>query len=102
MHEDEFNIKSSVLCDLREEKYNEEDYLAPVVLVNRNVGLFIAKKLGILDKVAYIHQAVSKGDNLVAFSKKPGHDRLAEEFSENLKVFKKSYRFRRILEKYGQ
>lgn len=70
-------------------------------LVNKNVGLFNAKKLGVLDKVVFTPKPVSGGDIFIAFSKKEGHEKLAEDFSHSLKVFKKSPAFKAIMKKYG-
>lgn len=73
-----------------------------MVLINKNVGLYNAQKMGVLEEIDFIPKAVSGGDNFMAFSKKPGHAKLAEEFSDNLKSFKKTPAFQEILHKYGQ
>jgi len=70
-------------------------------LASKNVGLFNAKKIGVLDKIEFIPNPVSGGDIFIAFSKKEGYEKLAEDFSNNLKVFKKSLMFKAIMKKYG-
>lgn len=69
---------------------------------NRSVGLFNAKNLNHLDEISYLPKVVSGGDNFVAFSRKPGHAELAQEFSKVLKAYKKTDEYSAILHKYGQ
>ena len=71
-------------------------------LVNKNVGLYNAKKIGILDKVNFISQPVSGGDIFIAFSHKEGHEKLTQEFSKHLKKYKMSDEFKSIMKKYVQ
>jgi polar amino acid transport system substrate-binding protein len=69
---------------------------------NKSVGLFNAKNFGYLEDIAYLPKTVSGGDNFVAFSRKPGHAELAQEFSRVLQAYKKTGEYRAILQKYGQ
>ena len=73
-----------------------------LLLVNRNVGLFTAQKMGILDRITYLPKPLSGGSIFLAFAKKPGHADLAEKFSDYLAEFKKTRAFRSILQRYGQ
>ena len=73
-----------------------------MLLTNKNVGLFTAKNMGVLDNVDYLLKPLSGGNNYLAFAKKPGSANLAEEFSVYLAEFKKTVAFRSILHRYGQ
>ena len=73
-----------------------------LVIDDVNVGLFRARQLGIIDKIDYIKKPVTKVVPLyMAFAKKPGYDKLAEEFSEELKKFKKTEEYFKIIKNYG-
>jgi len=71
-------------------------------IVSKNVGLFEAKKFGILDKIKYLPKELSGGKNYVAFSKKPVNNMITIKFSETLKEFKTTKEYKKILLKYGQ
>jgi polar amino acid transport system substrate-binding protein len=70
-------------------------------LSNKKVGLYTAKRMNILDKIAFIPKVVSGGDNYLAFSQKEGHDVLARNFSDHLKRFKTTPEYAVILNKYN-
>lgn len=73
-----------------------------LLLANRNVGLFTAQKMGILDRITYLPKPLSGGSIFLAFAKKPGYADLAKSFSDHLVDFKKTGAFRSILLRYGQ
>jgi polar amino acid transport system substrate-binding protein len=70
--------------------------------INKNVGLYTAKKMGILDRIDYDPTPISDGTLFLGFSKKRGHDQLAQDFGKNLAAFKKTKEYKVILKKYGQ
>ena len=70
-------------------------------LSNKNVGLYTAKKMNVLDKIDFISKVVSSGYNYLAFSQKKGYDTLAQTFSEHLKRFKTTAEYTAILNKYN-
>ncbi len=73
-----------------------------LVIEDVNVGLSVARKLHILDKIDYIKKPVWGPDpQYAAFVKKPGYDKLAKKFSEELKKLKRSKEYFDILKKYG-
>lgn len=73
-----------------------------LLLTNRNVGLFTAKKMGLLDKISYLPKPLSSGSNYLAFAKKKGYASLTVRFSESLAEFKETEAYRSILQRYGQ
>ncbi|SLM31400.1 conserved hypothetical protein [Desulfamplus magnetovallimortis] len=73
-----------------------------LVISNRNVGLFEAKKMGVLDQIAYLAKEVSGGANYLGFSKNEKNEKLAKSFSDQLQKFKKTDVYKEILQKYGQ
>jgi len=105
-YSDEFN--KSTLFKKDEVKDHEANFKKLMIdridafVVNKNVGLFTAKEMGILNDLSYSKQSVSGGDNHLGFSKKAGHDKLVELFSKTLKEFKKTKEYKDILAKYGQ
>lgn len=80
--------------------------LAEILSVRKNLNFTMdmcgARKMCIFNKTAIIFEAVSGGDDFVAFSKTTDHAKLAEDFSDNLKDVKKTLVFQKILKKYGQ
>ncbi|MCD6450205.1 MAG: transporter substrate-binding domain-containing protein, partial [Thermotogaceae bacterium] len=73
-----------------------------LVVEDVNVGLYRAKQMGIVNKISYLRRVIIYRDpSYVAFAKKPGYDKLAEEFSEELKKFKKTEEYFKIIKNYG-
>ncbi|MCG8572651.1 MAG: transporter substrate-binding domain-containing protein [Spirochaetes bacterium] len=71
-------------------------------ICNKNVGLYELKKMGLLKEVDYLPKAVTGSHNYVGFSMMSGHDELAKKFSQELRAFKKTNTYKKILAKYGQ
>lgn len=71
-------------------------------MANRSFGLYMAKMLGVQDYLAHTDKAVSGGDVYLAFSRNSPLHRLVPEFGKALKRFKKTKRYRAIMDKYGQ
>lgn len=69
--------------------------------VNKSVGSYVAKNMGILNEVKYSEKSISGGELFLGFSKAVGHVELAKRFSEELKVFKNTEEYTDILKKYG-
>ena len=73
-----------------------------LVIANRNVGLFTASNLGIVNKIGYSQNYVSGESSFyLAFSQRDQNKALATSFSEALRTFKKTEAYRTILSKYG-
>lgn len=73
-----------------------------VVIEGDKVGYFTAKEMGILDQIDVIpNAAYCYGGNYLAFSKKPGGEKLSSRFSKALKAFKTTDAYKNILKKYG-
>lgn len=62
---------------------------------------FDAQRLGVKDQVRAILPSIAVTPGYLFFSKKPGHDQLAERFSQALKKFKATSDYLEIKEKYG-
>lgn len=60
-----------------------------------------ADDLGVTERIRLLHPPVERTPLYTAFSKKPGHDRLAERFSSALAKFKDTPHFQEILHRYG-
>lgn len=89
---------------VKSEKQNLEKLIngrIDLFLSNKYVGLFSAKKMGVLDKIDYIRKPVSSGDNYVAFSRKRHYEDLAHQFSQELKRFKTKPEYPAIFDKYN-
>ena len=66
------------------------------------VGYYTAKKMGILNQVTVIPNAMyCRGGNYLGFSKKAGNEKLAIRFSNELQAFQKTQEYKEILNKYG-
>ncbi len=66
------------------------------------VGYFTANQMGISDQITIIPNAMyCHGGNYLAFSRKPGYDRAASQFSAALQAFKKTNTYKQILARYG-
>lgn len=77
------------------------DRLDLVVEVD-SVGLYTAKQMGISDQVSILPGArFCEGGNYLAFSKKQGYGKLAEQFNSALNAFKLTDEYLLILQKYG-
>lgn len=73
-----------------------------LVIANKNVGVYTASNLGILDQLGYTKNYVSgSSDFHIGFARKAEHKILAKRFSEVLKQFKQTPRYRSILKQYG-
>lgn len=67
-----------------------------------SVGLYTASKMGLTDKISIATGAkFCDGGNFLGFSKKAGHQELADTFNEALIKFKETEEFRSILHNYG-
>ncbi len=64
------------------------------------VGLYHARKLGVLQYIRWT-EPVRINNLYVAFSKIDGHETLAKDFTNALRVFKRSERYLDILRSYG-
>lgn len=73
-----------------------------LTVANRNFGLYMAKRTGLLNKLGHTSTPLSGGMNYLAFSRKGNHPDLAEEFATALTRFKSTRRYREILARYGQ
>lgn len=71
-------------------------------LINKNNGLYKAKKMGISNQISYIEEKFSGGPVYLAFSKKSVDKKLVRKFSNELKRFKKTKQYDKIRAKYGQ
>ncbi len=71
-------------------------------IVDEAVGLYQTSEMGVSGRVNVAELRYSGGGNFVAFSKKAGHDQLAERFSRELLAFKDTSDYMSILNKYGQ
>lgn len=66
-----------------------------------SVGYFAAKSLGISDQIEVIPNAnYCQSGSYLAFSKKPGHEKLATRFGQALRNFKTTDNYRQILQRY--
>ncbi len=92
----------------KDESANSSAVLAKVLLGRNDLGIdnmavirALARKDGSLDKIRFLLPLVHSENLYAAFSRKPGHDRLAERFSKALSEFKASEAYGRILQQYG-
>ncbi len=91
-------LVSSLETSFRMLLANRLDFLIEV----DSVGYFTAKQMGILDQIDIIPNATyCQGGNYLAFSKKPGNDELASQFSRALLEFKMTNEYKNILNTYG-
>lgn len=61
----------------------------------------LSKKMGVRQKIRFLKPQIHSQKLFAAFSKAKGNDMLAREFSEELKKFKKTKKYRNILHYYG-
>ncbi len=73
-----------------------------LVIVNRSVGLFKSKEMGIGEVIDHTANPVSGGPLYLAFARKAGAEDLSIRFAGALKRFKRTPAYRNILDKYGQ
>lgn len=73
-----------------------------LVIVNRSVGLFKSKEMGIGEVIDHTANPVSGGPLYLAFARKAGAAALSARFAAELKQFKRTPAYRKILDKYGQ
>lgn len=92
----------------KDESVNSSAVLAKVLLGRNDLGIdnmavirSLARKDGSLDRIRFLLPLVHSENLYAAFSRKPGHDRLAERFSKALSEFKASGAYGRILQQYG-
>lgn len=71
-----------------------------LIIGNKKVMLMLLNKMGAADSVEPVLPIVSKDPLYIGFSKKKGHDELAENFSNALNRFKKGALYNDILKKY--
>jgi len=62
---------------------------------------FIAKQLGYEHMIEFLNPLLSHTSQYLAFSKALPHEKLAEEFSNEMARFKQSKRFEKLRQKYG-
>lgn len=60
-----------------------------------------ARKLGVYAQIRPLFPSLSETPAYLFFSKRPGHDELAQRFSESLKEFKATDAYNMIRERYG-
>ncbi|MCP3900386.1 MAG: amino acid ABC transporter substrate-binding protein [Desulfobacteraceae bacterium] len=74
-----------------------------LMVENRIVGQYLANKMGLSDQIGVLELPKPFPTRYyLGFSKKKGHDRLAEQFSQALVKFKQTQAYHDILVKYGQ
>ncbi|MGN7511399.1 substrate-binding periplasmic protein [Aeromonas salmonicida] len=72
------------------------------VVMNQRVGLHLLKGQGLQDLVGHSIKTVTDNNrNFLAFTHKPGHERLAYQFSLALKAFKQTPEYQALLARYG-
>lgn|GEM_PF-1698768 len=74
---------------------------ADYYLINRTVGLYTIKKMGLTDIRPLYMVIDDPSPSFLAFAKKKAIRPLLEEFDNQLKLFKASEDYRNILRKYG-
>ena len=60
-----------------------------------------AQKLGINDQIRPLLPSLTETPGYLFFSQRPGHDALAQRFSDALKAFKETEEYTAILQRYG-
>ncbi|MEH6491485.1 substrate-binding periplasmic protein [Halopseudomonas sp.] len=99
MHADYFsrepaaNTEASLLMLMRER--------VDMVIMNKRVGQFTLRKLGLDQQVAYHPLVISSGALFLAFHRSPDMAALAKRFSSNLSTFKRSGEYLQILQRYS-
>lgn len=88
---------------------NETELLRQLVIQEDAVGVgnksaltMYAERLGIHDKIRFMSPPIDQSPNYIAFSKaRPDAEDLAKEFSQALKAYMQTPRYRQILDQYG-
>lgn len=72
------------------------------VVMNQMVGRYLLKGQGLQDQVGHSEKRVSESNrNFLAFTHRPGNERLAYQFSLALKAFKQTPEYQSLLTRYG-
>ncbi|ALP41510.1 substrate-binding periplasmic protein [Aeromonas schubertii] len=72
------------------------------VVLNQWVGAYWLGQLELGGEITHSPRTITTDNrNFLGFTHKPGHDRLAVRFSEELVRFKKTAEYRRLLARYG-
>ena len=69
--------------------------------INRRVGLYTIRQLGLNDRIAHHDTQLSSGELYLAFARTPALADLAKRFSEALQQFKQSDDYLHLLYRYG-
>lgn len=73
-----------------------------LVIANKSVALYTAKRLDMLDKIDYTDRYVGgESQFYLAFSTKEGNQVIAQHFSDALRHFKQTEAYRDIMARYG-
>ncbi len=75
-----------------------------IAIGNKTAINYYAKKLGVMNKIEWLHPPVSREySHVIAFSKATGkpYEELARKFSDAIKQLKKNGSFKKILDKYN-
>lgn len=72
------------------------------VVMNQIVGRYLLKGQGLQDQVGHSEKMVTESNrNFLAFTHRPGNERLAYQFSLALKAFKQTPEYQALLTRYG-
>lgn len=69
--------------------------------INRRVGLYTTRKLGLSNSIAHHDTLLSSGELYLAFARTPALEELARRFSDAQRQFKQSDEYRHLLQQYG-
>ena len=74
-----------------------------IIIGSKLVNIHIAQKLNVADKIIPLKPSLSKSGGHIAFTKKKGeaYKKLAQTFSKEIKKFKNTKKYKKILAKYG-
>jgi len=72
-----------------------------VALINRDVGLYTATQLGLANQVGFDPTPIATGVFYLGFAKKPGLDKLAQDFGQRLRHYKRQPAYRELRARYG-
>ncbi|ATL98126.1 transporter substrate-binding domain-containing protein [Aeromonas sp. MR19] len=72
------------------------------VVMNQMVGRYLVRGQGLQDQIGHSDKTVTDSNrNFLAFTHKPGHEKLAYQFSLALKAFKQTPEYQALLTRYG-